>query len=328
MLGRIFVRPFLGLCSKIYGVAVTAAYRRYRDDANRRRRVGARVISIGNITWGGTGKTPLVIMLARAIGAKGKRVAVLTRGYGGDETHELQNALAGIPVLPGRDRVKTAETAVSEHRAEIIILDDGFQHWRLHRSCDVVAVNCTNPFGNEALLPLGILREPLRSLDRADIFVLTKASLGRHNVNLVRQRLREINPRAAVFEADHDPVRFLEPPQNRPVELGAVQRKKAAILTGIEDPASFERILCHLGADIVYAARFNDHHPFSVSEINEVFNAYRELDAEVLVTTQKDFYRLGRILDRVDARGVRILVLQIEMRLDDEEDFVRRCANL
>lgn len=228
----------------------------------------------------------------------------------------------------GANRVKNAHRAIDENQAEIIILDDGFQHFRLHRHCDVVTINATNAFGNGYLIPRGNLREPVENLKRAHLFVLTNAALGKNNINIIRQRLKEINPRAAVFEADHEPVRFIDFNNNEVVELGVINHKKTAILSGIEDPVSFEKTLERLGANIIYAARFNDHHVFTRHEIKEVFKTYLELGTDFLVTTWKDYYRLGRIMNQVENQGIRIIVLQIEMRMDDEELFVQKCVNL
>jgi len=327
MIRKLIVRPLLSLAENIYGTVIKF-WKSYYSTPSRQTRVNARVVSVGNITWGGTGKTPLVILLARLVRAKGAKVAVLTRGYGNDEVHELQANLTGIPVLVGRDRVKSAREAISKHQAELIVLDDGFQHLRLGRACDVVTINATDPFGNERLIPLGSLREPLDSLGRADVFVLTKASLGRHNVNLIRQKLKDINPRALIFEAEHEPVRFIDMSRNQEMDLQVVKGRKIAILSGIEDPASFERILCSLGADVVFAARFDDHHAFTPSEAKDVMKSARELEAWCLVTTAKDYYRLAPLLKKMGSDALRILVLHIEIRLDDEESFLRRCANL
>lgn len=327
MFDKWILKPVLGFFSRIYGMGLKIAQAPYEKAASRRK-VKAWVISIGNITWGGTGKTPLVMMLARCLSSRGKKIAVLTRGYGNDETFELKNGLSGVPILVGKNRIKTAQEAVDKHQAEVVLLDDGFQHLGLARDCDVVAINATNPFGNGELLPMGNLREPLAHLARADVFVITKASLGKQNVNLIRQRLKETNPRALVFEADHEPVRFMDFAASAPMDLDRVKGKKVAILSGIEDPLSFERILCKLGAVVVLAARFDDHHAFTAAEMKEVFRSAHELQAEYLITTAKDHYRLGRVLKHVDMKKVRILALQIEIRMDDEESFIRRCANL
>lgn len=322
-----FWNPVLAAGETVYRAVIRKWDEHYRNPENRHK-VSAKVLSVGNITCGGTGKTPIVMMLARTLAARGKRVAVLTRGYGQDETFELKNGLAGVPILVGRDRVKTAAEAILKTHAEFLILDDGFQHRRLERDCDIVAVNATNPFGNGHLLPAGMLREPVEGLARAGVFVITKAALGRQNVNLIRQRLREINPGAQIFESNHEPVRFIDYANNEPVELVAVMGRKIALLTGIEDPASFERILLRLGARVVFAARFDDHHLFTPGEIQSVVRSASELGAEFLVTTAKDYYRLTRASKRIDPKKLRVLVLQIEAQIDDEEDFIRRCADL
>lgn len=327
MLGNMIRKPVLSFASRCYEWVVRRWDAAYQNGA-RAKKIAARVVSVGNITWGGTGKTPLVIHLARQIASRGKRVAVLTRGYGQDETYELKNALAGVPIIVGRDRVRSAEKAVQKYQAEVVILDDGFQHRRLHRDCDIVAVNATNPFGNGFLIPRGILREPVESLRRADVFVLTKVSLGRRNVNLIRQKLREINPRALVLEGDHEPVRLVDAGSNETLELGILQGRSVAVLTGIEDPLSFERLVQRLGAKVAYAARFNDHHRFTAEEMKEVIKSAKDLGLDIILTTSKDSYRLPSALKKSKPGMPRILVMQIEVQIDEEEDLLRRCADL
>jgi tetraacyldisaccharide 4'-kinase len=322
-------KPVLKLLSKVYEVALNITQAFYRKRPGAIRKVNAQVISVGNITSGGTGKTPLTIMLAKHLWIRGKRVAVLTRGYGNDEVHELKRCLNDIPLLVGRDRIRLAHLAVEKHQAEIIILDDGFQHIRLHRDHDIVAINATDPFGNGKLLPAGPLREPLKALNRAHIAVITKATLGKNNLTFIKQKLRDINPKIDIFEADHRPLRFMDFNRHREWGLNYIRGKRIGVLTGIEDPISFERSLYRFGAKIVFAARFNDHHQFSKSEIEKILKDCRSERASVVVTTEKDYHRVKDVLEKINS-GIRyhLLVLQIEMRMDDEENFLRRFHHL
>ncbi len=321
---------FLQFLSRIYGAVVRFTQATYKIHPDRIRKVGARVISVGNITWGGTGKTPLVIALARYMSIQGKKTAVLTRGYGKDEVAELKSRLPGIPVLVGRDRIKTATEAVEKHGAEIVILDDGFQHIRLHRDLDVVNINATCPFGPGGLIPEGNLREPLENLNRAQVFVLTKSNIGSKNLHLIRQKLLTIKPGAAIFEAIHKPVDLIDIRKKKSVELEILKNRKVGALSGIGDPHSFEKTLELLGSEIILAGRFDDHHPYTRQDVMAFARRCKDLGVRDVVTTEKDFYRLEPVLKGASAEdflGVNFFVLQIEFELGDEEDFIRRCLN-
>lgn len=317
------MRPLVGVGEKVYRWGLE----RDRKRAGVPRKLDARVISVGNLTWGGTGKTPMVMFLARHLAEAGQKVAVLTRGYGNDESQELKDRLAGIPVLVGKDRYATGREAIEKHGAKWILLDDGFQVWGLERDVDIVTINATQPFGNGRLIPAGNLREPVESLARAHAFVLTQSFLGRHNTALIRQKLREVNPKAQVFEADHHPIAFMDFRKGgRPLPLDMVRDQRIAILSGIEDPMSFENTLSRLGAKVVYAARFRDHHVFTERDLKQVFDACEESRVRYLVTTEKDSYRLAKLLND-ERQPTRVLTLRIEIRMDDEETFLERCLS-
>jgi len=327
MLLKLIMKPFLRCAEALYRIGLNVSQGMYRSGFSKRVRVNAKVISVGNITWGGAGKTPLTILVAEHLSNLGKSVAILTRGYGNDEHHELKDRLRGAPVLVGKNRVKNAREAVSQRGTEYLIMDDGFQHLALERDCDIVAVNSTNPFGNGKLIPAGMLREPVQHLRRADCFVLTKAFLGRQNTVWIRQKIREVNPHAPIFEADHRPVRFLDYRKPRPLPLAMVRGQRVAVLSAIEDPTSFENMMSRLGARVAYAARFQDHHKFTKHDMDEVFKGCRESRARYLVTTVKDSYRLKRLLKPHLRHPTRILILQIDLRMDDEEGFIQKCLN-
>ncbi len=323
---------------KIIGVFLSTLYARlvrisqasYFRFPFRIRKVSARVISVGNITWGGTGKTPLVAKLAHELAERGKKVAILTRGYGMDEVQELEKKLSVVPVVVGRDRVARAKEAIKKHKAEILLLDDGFQHLRLARDLDIVTINATIPFGPGGLIPMGTLREPIENLRRAQVFILTKSDLGAKNVHWIRQKIQSIKPDAVIFEAVHHPVQFLDFKRNRYVPLQDIKGKEVAVISGIGDPYAFEKTVEGLGTKIHLAARFDDHHAYRDSEIIEFVKRCKEVGVKDVITTQKDFFRIEPLLKRRrshDFQNLNFLVLQIEIRIDDEEDLIRRCLN-
>ena len=318
------------MLASIYKFVVKFWRASYDRFPGRKKSVKARVVSVGNITWGGTGKTPLTVMMARLLSEDGKKVAVLTRGYGQDEVQELQKKLPGIPVIVGRDRVRTAQEAIDKHGAQFLILDDGFQHLRLKRDLDIVTLNSTEPFGPGGLLPLGTLREPLENLSRAQVFVLTKCNIGQKNVHWIRQKLNSLKSNAVIFEAIHQPLEFSDPLKKRRMELGAVRGRKVGTLCGIGDPYSFEKTVEFLGAEIQLAARYDDHHVFKESEIVQFVKQCRGLGLREAVTTEKDYFRIRPVLEKHGDNaweGFTFWVLEIEFQVNDEEDFIRRCVN-
>ena len=321
---------FGGALSWFYGMALGLWRASYECFPSRKKKVDARVISVGNITWGGTGKTPLTVKLALAVAEERKKVAVLTRGYGRDEVLELRKKLKDIPVLVGADRVRMAREAIEKHGAQVLILDDGFQHIRLRRDRDIVVLNSTEPFGPGGLLPRGTLREPLEELSRADIFVLTKCDIGSKNVHWIRQKLNTLKPNAVIFESVHRPKMLTEPLKNRRMELSSLRHRKLGALSGIGDPYSFEKTVEFLGAEVLLAARYDDHHEFRESEILNFVKQCRQIALREAVTTEKDYFRMAEILkkhEREQLRDFTFWVLEIEFQVNDEEDFIRRCLN-
>lgn len=320
-------KGFAHLLSMIYRQALLWSQAWTRHFPKRITKVNARVISVGNITWGGTGKTPLVLKLAKDLSHYGKKVAILIRGYGKDEVDELRKKLPNIPVLVGRDRVKSAREAIQKHGAEILILDDGFQHLRLHRDLDIVNINSTQPFGPGGLLPLGTLREPLEHLSRAQLFILTKSDIGSKNLHWIHQKIQSVKANAVIFEAVHRPMRIVDPLRNRWISFGEMKGRKIAAISGIADPHSFEKSVENLGAEILFAARFDDHHPYTQKELMLFTKRAKELGAKDVITTEKDFCRLEPVLKKSNPLGVDFWVLQIEFQVSDEEDLIRRCLN-
>ena len=318
------LRPLLYLLSLIYGLLVMGGCWVYKRGILPGYRPKAKVISVGNITLGGTGKTPLVEFLAAALLRKARKVVVLSRGYSLDEPRMLENKIEGLRVFIGRDRIKTAKEAENTLKPEVIILDDGFQHWRLKRDLDIVLLNSRNYFGNRRLIPRGMLREPLSSLRRADVIVLSKVNAVK-DISAIRNELGHINPKALIVECAHKPECICDA-QGTVFSLGIIENKNICLLSGIADPDYFKRTASDLGARIVSDARFPDHHHYRKGDIEEIVRACRKKNVDTIVTTEKDLARLplGEF-----ASDIKILILKIKLVItQNEESFLNRVFSL
>ncbi len=314
------VRAILSWASWLYGWGVTAVYRSYADCPDRQVRLTAAVISLGNITVGGTGKTPAACLVAKYLQSRGIAVALLNRGYrakkeketavmsdgehillsaaeGGDEACLLARTLPGIPVLIGRDRSRSGQLAVDLFHARVLVLDDGFQHWRLRRDLDIVLIDGTNPFGNGKLLPRGMLREPMAQLCRAGLFILTKTDqVSRPDIEAIYTVLRRYNPQAPIAESIHQArwcISFADWNSLKPRETCRLLPKgtRVVAVSALGNPGSFEETLRTAGYEVVQAMRYDDHHQYSQED---ALAMKRQADAAeaVLVTTEKDAVKL------------------------------------
>jgi tetraacyldisaccharide 4'-kinase len=306
------------------------------------RRLNCKVISVGNITFGGTGKTTLVEYIARALQEKGHRVAVLSRGYKrrgpsapalqrsssemGDEPYMLSRKLGDIPVIVDADRARSARRAVKDYSADTVLLDDGFQQWGIKKDLEIVAVDAVNPFGNRRLLPRGILREPLSSLKRADIIVLTKVNLG-HGFDALKREISRINPAAAVFESSHQALGFSRLTSLRQ-EAGITEFKnrRAALFCGIGDPESFKSLMLNLGVKAELFFAFADHHHYSRADLSGISGACEEKNINIVVTTEKDAARLDE--EVLSCLKREVWVLQIALQMENEREFHDRLFKL
>ncbi len=346
------VKVFLLFLSGIYGLIIRFLSVFY---GLKPRRLGCKVISVGNISLGGTGKTPLVEYIASLLKERGHKVAILTRGYKGegkmassishmanrislrlfdrrfaisdkpiseaDEAQMLNRNLADIPVIVDADRYRGAKTAIRDYAADTVILDDGFQQWRIKKDLEIVVIDATNPFGNRRLLPRGILREPLSSLRRADIFVLTKADLAADSSG-TRDFLRRVNNSALIAEAKHSPRGlYLLGDKAHMFHYQALKDKRAGLVSGIGDPGSFEEVVKRMGISIGLTFRFDDHHYYSRRDLADIFARCREKNIGIVITTEKDAARLSQ--EAVSAEGIQVLVLRIQLELTkNEEGFI------
>ncbi len=291
------------------------------------KRLDVRVISVGNITVGGTGKTSLVEFICSRLNKRGCRLAVLTRGYKrkgtdfmGDEPRMLSKNLSGIPVIVDKNRVDGAKRAIKEYNADTVVLDDGMQQWHIKKDLEIVTIDSLYPFGNSHMLPRGILRQPLSGLKKADIFVLTKTDSA-SGLDKLKKRLHKYNPSALIVDSVHGPVGFYE--IKKPAELfptDYLKGKEAALLSGIADPGYFSGLIARLGVKAELDLRFSDHHNFTSGELEMVANKVRASGIERIITTEKDAVRFSD-KDLGLFAGLYLYVLRIELKITKNEEL-------
>jgi tetraacyldisaccharide 4'-kinase len=355
------VRSILFAFSKVFEVLIKFRRFLYNVRILRDSTLGVQVIAIGNLTVGGTGKTPVVEKFARELSNQGRTVAILSRGYrskpkpfhewllnkilfrddttpprvvsdgksllldsemAGDEPYMLASNLKDVIVLVDKDRVKSGRYAIQNFGCDTLLLDDGFQYWKLRgRRLDIVLVDCQQPFGNEKLLPRGTLREPPSHLGRASTIFITKSD---GKTEELKKRIAQFNPGAGIIECVHHPLYLEDVFTGRQVDLSFLKGKKVSSLSGIAQPESFEQSLVNLGADLVYARKFADHHRFTQLEVIKVINRSKKKLAEAIITTQKDAVRFPKI----DRRDLPIYFMRVEIKIltgaDDFHDCVRK----
>lgn len=323
----------LSAISFIYFVLLKCVYFLYGAKILRSAKASAKVISVGNITLGGTGKTPFVIMLAGKAKAMGRKAAVLTRGYGDDESHLLKERLGGIPVIAGANRAESARRTISEFASDCIILDDGFQHHRLKRDLNIVLIDATCPFGNMKLFPRGILREPLSRLKNADIAILTKSDMGSANKADIYERLKNIKGGIKIAESFYRAVDFKKVLSGSALPLSYIKGKRVALVAGIANPEYFEWMVKNLGADIAERFYYADHHLYNKNDVDKIAKKCAAANVNTIITTEKDAMRSkngasGRLADifagAAEARqkGIELLTLNIDFAISKNEEAI------
>lgn len=291
-------RVALQLLAIPYGAAVRVRGWCYDHQWRRAQRVNVPVISIGNVTAGGTGKTPLVAWIARHFREHGLRVAIISRGYGAeagarnDEALELELLLPDVPHVQNPDRVAGARMAIDELQCEAIVLDDAFQHRRIHRDLDIVLIDALQPFGYGHLLPRGLLREPLSALRRADVVVLSRADLvSQEQRDEIRRRIDRVAPKAMYIEAAHRPQQLVGWPDVRE-SLDAMKQRPVVAFCGIGNPEGFRQTLQRAGCQLAAFRIFPDHHPYGRKDVAELEQWAREANAQLVLCTLKDLVKI------------------------------------
>ena len=330
----------LWMASWIYYPLIRLRGLGYSRGIIRRRQLPVPVISVGNITLGGSGKTPMVERIAKTLSSERKKVAILTRGYGGssegktlvvsdgvrllagpkeagDEAFMLAKNLPSVAVIVGQDRFRSGELAIRDLGAQTLILDDGFQHLALQRDLDVVLIDAAEPFGYGHLFPRGLLREPLMELSRADLLVIIHRPES-NNLEGIRESLRRYNRRAPIFHGKRRPLFLVAIPEESRQELEVIRGKRCAAFSGIANPSSFLSLLFSLGTEVIGNSSFPDHHPYAVEELKGIVTEAQEAGAQFILTTEKDAVRLSPHLFPLP---IPVLYLRIEIELSDDAGF-------
>ncbi|MCH8474232.1 MAG: tetraacyldisaccharide 4'-kinase [Opitutales bacterium] len=350
-----FYAAFLSALSLLFSAVARTRYWLYRNRILHDRPLGCLVVVVGNLTVGGTGKTPVVEKFARSLTQKGRKVAILTRGYkskkiplwqrwwrsfthshqeipprivsdgekvllnseeAGDEPYMLARNLPGVVVLVDRNRVNSGVYAIKRFQVDTLILDDGFQYLPLKGRLNLLLIDKTNPFGNQRLLPRGILREPVRHLKRASYVFVTKSD-GRPHPEIDRA-IEKYNPGVEVIECVHRPQYLENFHTQEKLPLTALQGGRVGAFSGIAAPDSFEGFLRRYGANLILTRRFLDHHRFTTRELEKMFAAFAKAKAKMIITTEKDAVRLPR--DDSIPKNLYFLRLEIDI-LSGGKDF-------
>jgi tetraacyldisaccharide 4'-kinase len=354
------LRVILRLLSFVYLVIVQLRLYLYRKRILKERQLGCLVISIGNLTVGGTGKTPVVEKFARALQSGGRRVAILSRGYksidrrrkkswweralgqgseipprvvsdgkrvlldsgtSGDEPYMLASNLRGVAVVVDKDRVKGGLHALKQFGVDTLLLDDGLQYLHLKHRLDIVLVDRQAPFGNEYLLPRGTLREPPRNLRRASYIFITKCN-GEPNSELIH-RIRQHNRTAEIIECTHKPLHLKHVFKEERLPLDYLKGLYIGSLCGIAAPESFEEGLRKLGAKIELSRHFADHHRYAEKELTSFLQRCVRRDVSAVITTEKDAVRFP-VLDNLE---VPIYFLRVEIEILNGQETWEQCVH-
>jgi len=335
-LSALFMIPFFYL-SLLYRLLLVFWNSLYSLGILKVRGLSCKVISVGNITLGGSGKTPFVVYLAERLRDKGYRVAVLSRGYkrkkgrgvdivsdgervllnpdeSGDEPYMLAQRLKGIPVIVGKNRYEAGRTAIEKFHTDILVLDDGFQHLPLKRDVDILLFDATQPFSTFRIFPAGVLREPLSAINRADIIIFTRCHHGyASEAGGSATSLRDDLP---LYHSFMEPVELFDLNENIKKDIACLANKKILAFCGIGNPESFRSTLLSLNADIRGFLVFPDHHSFSKEDMEKIHRLSFERNIDMVVTTEKDGIRLLKELPA----GFPLWELRI--RLSVKEDHV------
>lgn len=328
----------LTILAKIYRIIIYIRKKLYQWEVLNSKSLDSTVISVGNITVGGTGKTPIVKKIAADLAAAGFKTVILSRGYkgefsddigvvsngnsvlmsaaeAGDEPYLLAQFLDSIPVVVGASRQQTGKYACARFDPDFIILDDGFQHWQVKRDYDIVSIDAVNPFGGEELLPGGLLREPLSSLTRADRVVITRADqVSAEQLEAIKTKIKQIKSDLEIISTRHQPtyLRDIISKQHQQIDL---KNKRVMAVSGIGNPRSFEMTLEELGAEIVKKIRYQDHHSYTEEEINRLFTLATVHNVDKIVTTEKDAVSIDAELIELNNVDIDVQALGIELEI-------------
>jgi len=331
--GAAILRFFLGAAAKLYTAIIALRNLAYSKGWLKVHTAGAAVISVGNITVGGTGKTPLVVWLVKQITenlklkTKNYGCAVLTRGYKttqnySDEPAILTESCPQAKVIINPDRVAGAGEAVSKFKANALIMDDGFQHRRLARDLDIVTIDATCPFGYDKMLPAGLLREPVAALKRADAVVITRCDqAGEGKLAELEKKLWYLNPNMTIARSIHKPV-YAKPIDGSQISIDELKDKRALAFCGIGNPDAFFNTINGLGCDIVSSKIYDDHHQYTDDCLAGIYEQAGHLKADLILTTQKDWAKITQLAPV--KKDIPLAYLAIELKFISGEDKITR----
>lgn len=324
------IRAALWPFSIIYRIGLAIFLGFYAIGVRKRHRLSVPVISVGNLTFGGTGKTPAVQTICRLLRERGRKVVILSRGHGGsatapavvsdgerilltaseagDEPALLAKSLPGVPVVVGKDRRITGELACERFSPDVIVLDDGLQYWQLYRDLDIIVLSAARPLGSGFVMPVGDLREPASGLKRAGIVLMNTG--GRTDIEFAEKRVHNLAGGADIFRCAHKPDKFIRASDGEPLDLSWANGRSVLAFCGIGRPASFFDMLESLGASVVSRIVFPDHHNYTDDDIARIERERKSCGAQVVITTEKD---LARLDGRVPIADVYTLAIKLEV---------------
>lgn len=323
------VRAGLWVASIGYGLAARLRHLGYALGLRRVVRVDVPVISVGNLTMGGTGKTPMAEWLARQLARQSLRVVILARGYGpagpdgrDDEALPEELSAEGVVRLIGPKPSALAAQAVESLRPDVLIVDDGFQHRRLHRDLNVLLIDAVEPFSNRRLAPAGLLREPLGGARRADWIVLTRADVvDPMELARLEERIQAIAPRTPIIRARHRPVELRNLWNGRTHAPEWLEGRPVLAFCGVGNPTGFLRTLESLDTEVVRFRAYPDHHAYEPRDLRQIDAEGQEFLAEAIVTTEKDAVKIDS-----DTFTLTPLALRVEMELAEGRDELLQAA--
>jgi tetraacyldisaccharide 4'-kinase len=335
------LRAGLSVLSLVYNAGLKLFLLPYRFGLRKQFRLPCPVVSIGNLTVGGTGKTPMTLWLCENLLRRGQEVCVLSRGYrggkehsvaivsdgkrtlldagtAGDEAFMLAGLLPGVPILVGKDRRKSGHLAVERFHPDVIVLDDGMQFYQLYRDVEVVLVDARHPFDNGWTFPRGLLREPRSHIRRASCVVLTHADrVDADSLRALQDGIRDLAPHLPTYTATHQVscLRALDRSSQRPPTW--LKDRRIGALCGLGSPASFREQLERAEAQIVHWKEFPDHHEPTMGELNEFITAACGNEADAIIVTDKDAVKLPPLM-----RPLPFYALEMRISLSDEQNFL------
>jgi len=318
-------RAILRLFSWIYATIIGIRNLLYAQRWLKIHRVNIPVISVGNITTGGTGKTPLVVWLVNQItqSSKFKNCAILTRGYKtSDEPELLRQSCPGVKVIVNPDRIVGTKEAINKYAAQVLIMDDGFQYRALTRNLDIVTIDATCPFGYGKILPAGLLREPVSALKRADAAILTRSDqIKKGDLENLEVRLRQINPDILIVRTIHNPL-YAQTSQDERITLERLKGRKIFAFCGIGNPDAFFNTLTKIGAQLLGSKTYQDHHFYTDKDISDIYEQALYLGTSLVLTTQKDWMKISAM--KLPAADLTFAYLMMEIKFISGEDKLKQ----